>query len=83
MAAERTAVAKLAVDSKRSVPSIVALFTGRVSSEIEPVGEEISQEGSLQGDRTSRGDINPEGFEVLRHLGPRQSEVKSTQRGLT
>jgi hypothetical protein len=67
-AAVQTAAAKPPVGSKRRVPSILALLTARVSSEVAsassevgPGGTEVAKKVALQGDGPSKGEITPEG----------------------
>ena len=79
-AAMQTAAAKPPVGSKRRVPSILALLTARVSSEVAsassevgPGGTEVAKKVALQGDRASKGEINPEGSEVAESKRPQAS----------
>ena len=70
----QTAAAKPAVGSKRKVHSILTLLTGRVSSEVDPVG--------TQGDRANRGEINPKGLEVAETTGPQASQGETDPDGI-
>jgi hypothetical protein len=79
-AAVETAAAKPPVGFKRRVPSILALLTARVSSEVAsassevgPGGTEAAKTVALHGDGPSKGEINPEGLEVAETKRPQAS----------
>ena len=75
-AAVQTAAAMPAVGSMRRVPSIFALFDSSAMSKVGPSGTEVAKSVVLQGDRASRGEVNPEALEVAETGGPRQASVK-------